>query len=86
MNPQWFDILGLLFTLCGAIVLAWGLMIPRKGVVTTGISRLADEKENKNIILPGVQDRLRVSQHARAGLVLFVLGCLLQMIGHLLRL
>ena len=81
VEPKWFDIIGLIFSLLGAILLAWGLIISRKHALKVGVSRYAEEDDDKNICLPQVRDELREARFARSGLLLLIIGFLLQIIG-----
>lgn len=83
MNPKWFDLIGLIFALCGAITLACGLIIPQKRALQVGVSRMAEASDDKNICLPHVRDERRESRFALIGCVLLTIGFLLQIIGRL---
>lgn len=81
MNPQWLNILGLTLSLAGAISLAWGLILSRKRALKIGVSRFAEDDDEKNTRLPHVRDELRESRFALIGLILLIIGFLLQIIG-----
>ena len=81
MNPRWIDIFGLLLCLSGAILLANGLMISRKQALSIGVSRVADDSDEVNVGLPHVQNKLREARFARIGMILLVIGFLLQIVA-----
>ena len=84
MNSKWIDIVGLIFSLFGIVILSLGLIIPRKLDIKAGVSRLSEEKDEKNITLPHIRDRLRESRYALIGMVLLIIGFLLQIVGSIL--
>ena len=84
MDQKWIDIIGLIFALLGAVLLAIGLIIPRKRAIKAGVSRMSDDTDEKNIYLPHVQDRLRESKYASLGVLLIIIGFILQILGNLL--
>jgi hypothetical protein len=81
MDPKWFDILGLLVALSGAIVLACALVISRKQALSVGVARVADDNDELNLNLPHVRRKQRESRFAFVGMVLLVIGFLLQIAG-----
>lgn len=81
MDPKWLDILGLVIAMSGAIVLACGLIISRTQALTVGVSRVAEDNDEKNACLPHVRNKLRESRFALIGLILLVFGFLLQIAG-----
>ena len=85
MNPKWLDILGLVIAMTGAIVLAYGVIVSREQAVRIGVSRLAEDSDEINLSLPQVCHQLRQSRFALIGLVLLILGFLLQIAASLLR-
>jgi hypothetical protein len=82
-NIAWFDIIGLLVTLAGAIILALGLIVSRKQALKIGVSRVAEDNDDKNIHLPHVRDELRESRFALIGLIFLIIGFLLQLMAAL---
>lgn len=84
MKSQWLDIIGLFLSLAGAITLAFGLIISRKQALWVGVARMAEDSDEKNNCLPHVRDRLRESKCALIGVVLLIIGFLLQIIAALL--
>jgi len=85
MNPKWLDILGLVIAMTGAIVLACGLIVSRTQAVRIGVSRMAEDSDEININLPHVCHQLRQSRFALIGLVMLIVGFLLQIAASLLR-
>ncbi|MCB0260490.1 MAG: hypothetical protein KDH97_00175 [Calditrichaeota bacterium] len=83
MQNPWLNLLGLIISLCGIIILAAGLIISRRQALKIGVSRMAEDEDQKNIHLPHVRDELRESRFAVLGLLLLVIGFLLQIIGNL---
>ena len=81
MNPQWLDIIGLVIALLGALSVAYGLIIPKKQALKVGVSRMSEDSNDKNIKLPHVRDEIRESNFARIGVILLIVGFLLQIIG-----
>ena len=84
MNPKWLDLLGLIFAMTGTIVLACGLIVSRKQALRIGVSHIADDSDEMNINLPHVCHQLRQSRFALIGLILLIVGFLLQIAGSLL--
>lgn len=82
MDPKWLDILGLVITMSGAIVLARGLIISKKQALRVGVSRLAEDNDEKNVNLPHVRNKQRESRFALVGMVLLIIGFLLQIAGN----
>ena len=85
MNPKWLDILGLVVAMTGAVVLACGLIVSRKEALQIAVSRMTEDKDERNIDLPQVCNLLRQSRFALIGLGLLVVGFLLQIAGSFLR-
>jgi len=85
MNPKWLDILGLVTAMTGAIVLACGLIVSRTQAVRIGVSRMAEDSDEININLPHVCHQLRQSRFALIGLILLIVGFLLQIAASFLR-
>ena len=85
MNPKWLDILGLVTAMTGAIVLACGLIVSRTQAVSIGVSRMVEDSDERNINLPHVCHQLRQSRFALIGLILLILGFLLQIAASFLR-
>lgn len=86
MDFKWLDLIGLFFAMCGAMTLACGLILSRKRALKIGVSRIAEESDDKNICLPHVRDEIRESKFALIGAVLLTIGFLLQIIAALLSL
>jgi uncharacterized membrane protein len=82
MDPRWLDILGLVIAMSGAIVLACALIISRKQSLRVGVARVADDNDESNANLPHVRNKQRESGFALAGMVLLVVGFLLQIAGN----
>lgn len=81
MYSKWLDILGLVVTMSGAIVLACALVISRNEALRVGVARVADETDELNVNLPHVRRLQRESCFALVGMVLLVIGFLLQIAG-----
>jgi uncharacterized membrane protein len=82
MGCKWLDILGLVIAMSGAIVLACALIISRKQALRVGVARVADDNDELNVKLPHVRNKQRESRFALIGLVLLVIGFLLQIAGN----
>lgn len=78
MDCRWLDILGLVIAMSGAIVLACALVISRKQALSVGVARVADDEDELNVNLPHVRRKQRESRFALIGMVLLVIGFLLQ--------
>lgn len=85
MDPKWLDIIGLVFAMTGAIVLAAGQIISRKQALRVGVSRLSGDNDELNVNLPQVCNKLRESRFALIGLMLLVFGFVLQIAANWLR-
>jgi hypothetical protein len=83
MSPNWWSIIGLVLDLIGASFLAFGLFVSKKTAVSLSVSRYSGGTDDENLELPQVQDRLKQSRNAKRGIVLLVLGFLLQIIGNM---
>jgi purine-cytosine permease-like protein len=81
MDPKWLDILGLMITMSGAVVLACALIISKKQALRVGVARVADDSDESNVNLPHVRNKQRESRFALVGIVLLVFGFLLQIAG-----
>ena len=82
MNPKWLNVIGLFLDIAGACFLTWGLIISKKKAIELGITRFCGDTDEENLKLPVVVDRLRQSRNAIIGLVLLIVGFLLQIIGN----
>lgn len=60
---------------------ACALIISRKQALRVGVSRLADDYDESNVNLPHVRNKQRESRFALVGMVLLVIGFLLQIAG-----
>ncbi|WP_415184386.1 hypothetical protein [Phaeovulum sp.] len=83
MNDVISDILtglGLVITLGGAWITARAVILKEADAINVGISRWADEEEEKNVELPMVQNLLASSRGARRGLLLIAGGTALQIV------
>ena len=73
MHPNWLDLIGLIFALCGAIMLACGLIVSKSRAQKVGVSRMAEASDDKNLCLPQVRDEMRESRLALVGCVLLTI-------------
>lgn len=78
---KWLITIGLVFDLFGAFFLAYGLIISKKKAIELGVSRFCGDKDEENLKLPQVQDRLKQSYNAIIGLILLGIGFVLQIVG-----
>ena len=78
MDCRWLDILGLVIAMSGAIVLACALVISRKQALRVGVARVADDNDELNLKLPHVCRKQHESRFALIGMVLLIIGFLLQ--------
>lgn len=76
---DWLTLLGLTATLVGAGVTAWAVILKPDDALHIGVSRWASKDPQENIQAPMVQNLLAASKWAKRGLLLIVLGTLLQM-------
>jgi ABC-type Fe3+-siderophore transport system permease subunit len=81
MDLKWLDILGLVIAMSGAIVLGCAFVISRNEALRVGVSRVADYDDELNVKLPHVCRLQRQSRCALVGVVLLVIGFLLQIAG-----
>ena len=81
MNSKWLDIMGLIISLFGIVVLALGLIIPTKGALKIGVSRISEDDNDKNTELPHVHDRVREARFALIGVIIIAIGFVLQILG-----
>ena len=84
MDPKWLDILGLVIAMVGVIVLACGLIVSRKQAIRIGVSRVSEDDDEINVNLPNVRNTLRQSRLAFIGLILLIVGFLLQIVASFL--
>lgn len=82
MDPKIFNLFGLLLCAAGAILLAYGLIVPDGRALEIGLPRMAAESDKQNVYLPHVRDRMRESRLASVGIVLMTVGFLLQVVGN----
>jgi hypothetical protein len=82
MDPKWLDILGLVVAMSGAIVLACAFVISRNEALRVGVARVADDNDELNVKLPHVCRLQRESRFALIGMVLLVIGFVLQIAGN----
>jgi hypothetical protein len=82
MDRRWLDILGLVIAMSGAIVLGCALIISRKQALRVGVARVADDNDKLNVNLPHVRNKQRETRFALVGMVLLIIGFLLQIAGN----
>ena len=80
-DPRWFGVAGLVLDLAGAIILAAGLIVSRRGAVDLSVARWAAGNDDDDSGQPQVKDRLRQSRNALVGIGFIALGFFLQVIG-----
>jgi hypothetical protein len=81
MKGKWLDILGLVIAMSGAIVLPCALVISKKQALSVGVARVADDNDELNVKLPHVCRKQRESRYALIGMVLLIIGFLLQIVA-----
>ncbi len=82
MNQKWVNLIGLILNILGSIVLCYGLVISKKNAIELGVSRFSADKDDENLKLPQVKDRLKQSRKAIIGMLLLILGFILQVIAN----
>ena len=82
MNTQWLNVIGLGLDIIGAIILSYGLIIRRKSAIELGVSKWGGNTDEENLKQPKVKDILKQSRNAVIGLVILVLGFILQIIAN----
>lgn len=82
MEPKLFNFIGLIFSFAGAVTLALGLVVTKERALRVGLPLMASDKDEENMCLPHVRDRMRVSRLALAGVVIMAVGFLLQIVGN----
>jgi hypothetical protein len=81
----WIILIGLIFNLAGAIFLAYGLIISKEKAIEISVSRVSGMKNEENLKLPQVKDRLKQSRNVKIGLILLIFGFFFQLIGNLIK-
>lgn len=81
VDLKWFSVIGIFCDIIGAVVLTYGLIISKKDAIELGISRICGNTDEENLALPQVRDRLKQSRNAKIGMVLLVIGFMLQIVG-----
>ena len=86
MASKWLDLAGLLLALSGALILALGLIVSKRRALKIGVSRMAEDRDDQNRFLPHVRDEIRESRFALMGVILLIIGFLLQIVGRIVQL
>jgi len=73
------NITGLILTFLGSLSFARGFFISKKEALRLGVSRWSSDKEEENLKLPQVQDRLKQRRWGFVGAILVTIGFLLQL-------
>ena len=81
-NMQWLNVAGLIFDMIGAFVLTKSLIISHDQAIQLGVARHSSPRQEENIELPQVKDRIDQSKNAKIGLFILLFGFLLQIIGN----
>lgn len=79
MNEN-LNIFGLTLSFLGSMAFARGLFITKKKALRLGVSRWASEKEEENLKLPQVEERLKQRTWGIVGAILVTLGFVIQLI------
>jgi len=82
---EWVNAIGLLCDLLGAAVLATGLFIGEDNALKLGSPYYVEgtpETRAEDLKIPPVQDRLRQSDRAKAGLAILTVGFVLQIVAN----
>ncbi len=74
-------VLGLLLTVAGAWLGAWGVSLTPKQAIAIGVSRFNGENDEENLKLPAVQSLLSQSRMAEWGFYIIAIGTLFQIGG-----
>jgi hypothetical protein len=82
MDAKLFNLFGLVFCAAGAVILACGLIVPRRRALEVGLPRIAADTDEQNVCLPHVRDRIRESRLALIGVAVMTIGFVLQIIGN----
>ena len=82
MDAKLLNFIGLIFSFAGAVTLALGLIVSRGRALRAGLPLMASDRNEDNLRLPHVRDRMRVSRLALVGVVVMAVGFLLQLIGN----
>jgi hypothetical protein len=77
----WFTVAGLSVDFVGALVLVSAAIVSKRDAINIGASRYASEKDEDNLKLPQVQDRLLQARRAKWGAALLAIGFVLQILG-----
>jgi hypothetical protein len=85
IDPHWLTEAGLFFDLLGAVVMAYDLItLKEKSALNLGRSAYSSGRDEEDLKLPQVKDRLTQSRYAKIGVALLAFGFFLQLIGNLL--
>jgi hypothetical protein len=79
---RWLNVLGLVFDVVGAFVLAVVLFISEEEAIELGTGKWSGETAEENLQISTVKDRLRQSRNAKIGFAFLALGFALQIFGN----
>lgn len=75
------EILGIFFSFVGSIVLIRGFFITKKEAIRLGVSRLCSKKDEENLKLPAVRDRLKQRTYGVVGAIFLAIGFIFQFLS-----
>lgn len=81
---NYLNVFGLILTFLGSIAFARGLFISKEEALELGVSKWASDKEEENLKLPQVQDRLKQRKWGVIGATLASFGFILQLLALIL--
>jgi hypothetical protein len=79
---HWLTEVGLACDLFGAAAMGYDLIIPKRKAVELSLPRFPYDTNEENLKLPQVKDRLKQSRNTMIGIVLLIIGFMLQFIGN----
>lgn len=74
-----FEILPPILNFIGAIVVGLGMLISNKQALDIGVAKYASDKEEENMQLPAVKDKLKQRKLTIIGLVILFVGLILEL-------
>lgn len=80
LNFELLNNIGLFFSFLGSISIATGLFITKKQALELGKAKYSGRTDEENLKLPAVKDRLKQRKYAIIGVMLLIIGLLLQLL------
>ncbi len=81
---NYLNTIGLVISFIGSIFFTLNLFMSKKEIIKLGVSRWASDKDEENVKLPQVQDRIKQRNFGIIGMILISVGFLLQLMSQIL--